>query len=82
MCDAHKIWNKLENIYEHNLYEHVYINLNESNNISPDILVVESVVDTNQESEKIELSISEDDSNLNLTHDKVKEAITNDTENS
>ena len=28
---AHNIWKKLENIYEHNLYEYVHINIDESN---------------------------------------------------
>ena len=59
---AHDIWNKLKNIYEHNLYEHVHINLNESNDISLKIFVVEHVVDINQESKKIELSMSKKDS--------------------
>ena len=54
---AHDIWKKLKNIYEHNLYEHVHININESNYISSKILVIKNVVDINQESEKIELNI-------------------------
>ena len=41
---AHDIWIKLENIYEQKLYEHVH---SESNDISPKILWIENVVNTN-----------------------------------
>ena len=41
---AHDIWNKLKNIYEQKLYEHVH---SESNDISLKILLIENVVNTN-----------------------------------
>ena len=65
---AHTIWNKLKNIYEYNLHEHVHVDINEFNDISPKILVVKNIVNTNQESNKIELSISKNDSHQKLTN--------------
>ena len=44
--------------------------------------MVEHVVDTNQESEKIELSMSKKDSHQKLTHGKKDEAIINEMVNS
>ena len=64
------------------MYEHVHINLNKSNDICLKILVVEHVVDTNQESEKIELNMSKKDSHLKLTHGKKDEVIINEMINS
>ena len=40
--------------------------------------MIENIIDANQESEKIEFSISKENSHLQLTHEKVEEAI-NDT---
>ena len=64
------------------MYEHVHINLNKSNDIFSKILVVENIVDTNQESEKIELSINKKNSHQKLTHGKKDEAIINEMVNS
>ena len=72
---AHDIWNKLKNIYEHNLYEHDHINIDESNDISPVILVTENIVNSNQELEKIELSISDEDYHLKLTQENLEKNI-------
>ena len=63
------------------MYEHVHVDISESNDIFLEIFVVENVIDTNQESEK-ELSISKEDLHLKLTYDKVDEAIVNDMTNS
>ena len=79
---AHDIWITLENIYERKLYEHLHVDYNESKYSSPEILVVENVVDSNQESDKIELSIIRKDSHQKLTHDKKDEAIINEMANS
>ena len=69
---TYDIWIKLENIYEQKLYEHVH---SKSNDISSKILVIENVVNTNQESDKIELSISKEDYHLKLTHENLEKNI-------
>ena len=39
--------------------------------------MIENVINTNQESEKIELSISKEDYHLKLTHENIEENINN-----
>ena len=49
---------QIRKTYERKLFKHLNIDYNESNDIFLEILEVENIVYTNQESEKIELSIS------------------------
>ena len=60
----------------------MHININESSDIFSKILMIENGVDTNKESEKIELTISKKDYHLKLTHEKLDKTIMNEIANS